>query len=127
MKIDLPGGNWAELKDPDELTGADQDTYYDQYDAIMAKLDQVLFNQTKPSKSEEKIMSALDDLKAQVEMNTNLEQSGIQLIQGIARELEEANNSGDNAAIQVLTQQLQSSAAALSAAIAANTEVTPVT
>jgi|KBSMisStaDraftv2_1062788.scaffolds.fasta_scaffold00032_23 hypothetical protein len=97
------------------------------YDAIMAKLDQVLFNQTKPSKSEEKIMSALDDLKAQVEMNTNLEQSGIQLIQGIARQLEEANNSGDNAAIQVLTQQLQSSAAALSAAIAANTEVTPVT
>ena len=72
-------------------------------------------------------MSALDDLKAQVEKNTSLEQSGIQLIQGIAKALEEANNSGDNAAIQVLTQQLQSSASALSAAISANTQVTPVT
>ena len=97
------------------------------YDAIMTKLDRVLANQTKPSKQEEKMMSALDDLKAQVEQNTSLEQSGIQLIQGIAKALEDANNAGDNAAIQVLTQQLQSSASALSAAIAANTQVTPVT
>lgn len=97
------------------------------YDAVMTKLDRVLDNQSKPSKQEEKMMSALDDLKAQVEKNTSLEQSGIQLIQGIAKALEEANNSGDNAAIQVLTQQLQSSASALSAAISANTQVTPVT
>lgn len=97
------------------------------YDAIMVKLDRILDNQTRPSKQQEKMMSALDDLKAQVEKNTSLEQSGIQLIQGIARQLQEANMAGDNAAITQLTQQLESSAAALSAAISANTQVTPVT
>ena len=36
MKHDLPGGGWVEVKDPDSLTGADQDAYFDKYDEIMA-------------------------------------------------------------------------------------------
>jgi hypothetical protein len=36
MRIDLPGGQWAELKDPGDLTGADQDDYFDAYDALIA-------------------------------------------------------------------------------------------
>jgi hypothetical protein len=34
-KIPLPGGEWAELRDTSDLTGADQDAYWDAYDEIM--------------------------------------------------------------------------------------------
>lgn len=36
MRIDLPGGGWADLRGPDDLTGSDQDAYFDAYDEIMA-------------------------------------------------------------------------------------------
>lgn len=36
IKVGLPGGNWAELRDADDLTGSDQDAYFDRYDEIMA-------------------------------------------------------------------------------------------
>jgi len=36
MRIDLPGGAWADLRDVDQLTGADQDAYFDAYDDLMA-------------------------------------------------------------------------------------------
>lgn len=36
IRVSLPGEQWADLKDPSELTGADQDAYFDAYDAIMA-------------------------------------------------------------------------------------------
>ena len=32
-RVDLPNGQWAEVKDPDDLTGADIDTYEDWLDA----------------------------------------------------------------------------------------------
>jgi hypothetical protein len=35
IKVPLPGGEWAELKDVSDLTGADQDAYWDAYDEIM--------------------------------------------------------------------------------------------
>jgi len=34
IKVSLPDGNWAELRDVSELTGADQDTVFDAYDRI---------------------------------------------------------------------------------------------
>jgi hypothetical protein len=36
----LPGGQWADLLDPDELTGADQDAFFDKYDGLLAEVPQ---------------------------------------------------------------------------------------
>lgn len=36
MKHDLPGGGWFQIKDAGELTGADQDDYFDAVDALIA-------------------------------------------------------------------------------------------
>jgi ABC-type transporter Mla subunit MlaD len=71
-------------------------------------------------------MAALDDLTTQVAQNTNLEQSAIQLIQGIAKQLQDAVANNDSAALTNLAAQLNTSAAALGAAIAANTQVNPL-
>ena len=71
-------------------------------------------------------MSALDDLSAQVRENTNLENSAMRLIEGIAKQLAEAINNDDSEAIQALATQLQTSASGLAAAIAANTQVDPL-
>lgn len=35
MKIDLPGGEWADIRDLDSLTGADQDAYGDEVDRLL--------------------------------------------------------------------------------------------
>lgn len=74
---------------------------------------------------ERSIMAALDDLQSQVTQNTSLEQSAITLIQGIAKQLQDAVANNDSSALQALAQQLNSSAAALGAAITANTPATP--
>jgi hypothetical protein len=70
---------------------------------------------------QENIMSALDDLAAQVEKNASVEASAVSLIQGIASQLQAALARNDNAAIVALTQQLATNAEALGAAVAANT------
>ena len=36
IRVPLPGGQWADLRDPSELTGADQDEYFDAYDELIA-------------------------------------------------------------------------------------------
>jgi hypothetical protein len=98
------------------------------YDLLVNMLGHVITQQqqtqallTQVLKQEKNVMSALDDLQSQVNANTNLEQSAITLIQGIAKQLSEAINNNDSAALQQLASQLQSSAAALGSAIAANT------
>jgi chromosome segregation ATPase len=78
-------------------------------------------NLNKLTTMEAQHMSALDDLTAQVQANTNLEQSAVQAIQGIAKQLQDALTNNDSAALQALAQQLNSSAAALGSAITANT------
>lgn len=63
-------------------------------------------------------------LQAQVAQNATVEGSAVTLIQGLATQLAAAiaaQNNGDTAALPALQTQLQSSAAALSAAITANT------
>lgn len=35
-KVSLPGDNWAELRDADDLTGADQDRYFGEHDRLLA-------------------------------------------------------------------------------------------
>lgn len=67
------------------------------------------------------IMASLQDLKNQVSSNTSLLQSGIQLIQGLAKRLQDALNANDPAAIQDIVNELQQSDEQFAAALAANT------
>jgi len=39
-RLPLPGGQWADLLDPDELTGADQDAFLDKYDELIQEVPQ---------------------------------------------------------------------------------------
>ena len=61
----------------------------------------------------------IEALKAQVQVNADVEQSAIVLIQGIAAQL--AALSADPEAVKALAAQLKVSAEALAAAVAANT------
>lgn len=67
--------------------------------------------------------TTLDDLKAQVDINAEVEASAIQLIQNIADKLAAAGT--DPVALDALKSELSTSAAALAAAVAANTPVDP--
>ncbi len=73
---------------------------------------------------EEKQMSTeLDALAAQVKANTDLEESAVTLITGLADQLKSA--AADPAAVQALADQLKTSAASLAAAVSANTPAAP--
>ena len=83
---------------------------------IHRKLNRILLNQ-------EKIMSALDDLTAQVAANKTVIDSALALINGIAARITAAGT--DPAALAALTTSLKSEDDALAAAVAANTPPTP--
>lgn len=68
-------------------------------------------------------MNELEALKAEVAATVTVEQSAITLINGIAARIAAAGT--DPAALSALTTQLTDSAAALSAAITANTPAAP--
>jgi hypothetical protein len=73
------------------------------------------------------IMSALDDLKAEVAATLTVEQSAVTLIQGIAAQLVAAlaNQTNPDSALVDLTTQLKTNADALAAAVTANTPAAP--
>jgi chromosome segregation ATPase len=83
----------------------------------------------KIATQETRQMSALDDLKTAVEQTQTVEQSAVVLIQGIAKQLNDAlaNNQAANndPALAQLRDQLNSSAAELGAAVAAGTTSDP--
>ena len=83
---------------------------------ISAKLSQILLK-------EDSLMAKLDTLEAQVKENTDVEQSAIVLIQGIAAQLAEA--ATDPVKVQALADNLKTSADNLAAAIVANTPANP--
>ncbi len=83
------------------------------------KLDEILKILKDVQRKEEAMGEELDALTAQVTANESLEQSAITLIEGIAAQLTGAKE--DPAKVQALSDSLKTSAAALSAAIAANT------
>ena len=83
---------------------------------IHRKLNRILLNQ-------EKIMSALDDLTAQVAANKTVIDSALALINGIAARITAAGT--DPAALAALTTSLKSEDDELAAAVAANTPPTP--
>lgn len=72
---------------------------------------------------EGKIMAAIDDLTAQVAQNVTVEGSAITLIQGLASQLAALSAAGGATPAQLtaLSQQLNTSATPLAAAITANT------
>ena len=92
--------------------------WWNQLDRIESKINRLL-------KQEAQEMSALDDLKTQVTKNTDLEESAVVLIQGIAQQLKDAIAAGNPAALTDLAAQLDKSARDLAAAMAANTPAGP--
>jgi len=88
----------------------------DELNRIEAKIDAL-------SQAQNAIMATFTDLKTQVQRNTDLENSAVQLIQGISAQLKDAIAQNDPAAVQMLADQLSSSADSLAAAITANTPV----
>lgn len=66
----------------------------------------------------------LDDLTAEVAAEGTVVQSAIVLINGLAQQIADAGTS--QLALTALTGQLKAQAAALGAAVAANTPATPV-
>jgi len=67
------------------------------------------------------VMSALDDLKAEVAAVAAIEASAVLLINGIADQLAAAIAANDPAALVDLTAQLKAAAEPLAAAVAAHT------
>lgn len=74
-------------------------------------------------KNQELLMSAIDDLTAQVAANKTVVDSALVLIQGIAARITAAGT--DPAALAALTDSLKSEDDALAAAVAANTPAPP--
>ncbi len=90
-----------------------------QLDRIEAKLDAVLELLRLLLNQGEDTMADLTALQAQVAASVTVEQSAITLIQGLAAQIAAAGT--DPAALAALVTQLNTSAAALGAAITANT------
>lgn len=86
---------------------------------IIKKLDRVLELLTVLKKKEDIMSAALDALKAAVAENTALDQSAIDLINGLAAQI--LSLKEDPAALEALAVEIQAKSAALAAAIQANT------
>jgi hypothetical protein len=92
-----------------------------QFEAIIFRMDRI----TQLLIQGEKKMSAeFDALTAQVAASTTVETSAVTLIQGIAARLV---GNPSPAQVSALAASLKSSADALAAAVAANTDAAPVT
>lgn len=90
---------------------------------IEKKLDTVITLLGRLLNQEMTMSKELDDLAAQVAANTQVEQSAVTLIQGIAAQLAAAGT--DPAKLSALHDQLKSSADALAAAVLQNTPSAP--
>jgi hypothetical protein len=92
-------------------------------DEVTQKLDEILRILRTLVKVEVFEMAKLDELQAQVASNTDVVQSAIVLISGLADELAAA--ATDPAAVQALAEQLRANNQVLADAVAANTVVSP--
>jgi ATP/maltotriose-dependent transcriptional regulator MalT len=77
------------------------------------------------TRMEKRLMTAIDNLRAQVERNNSVTESAITLLQGIKTQLDNAIASGDPAAIQALSDTLGTETDKLAAAVVANTPAAP--
>ena len=90
------------------------------------KLDAILAGITKLLTWRTTMSAAMDALIVQVTKNSEVEASAVLLIQGISQQLKDAiANGADPVKLAELTAQLDNSAQALGAAVAANTPVIP--
>lgn len=87
--------------------------------SVEAKLDQILTALRGLNLKENTIMATLATLTTQVTANTDAEASAIQLLTNISAALKAA--ASDPTAIAALATQLETSRAALAAAVVANT------
>lgn len=85
---------------------------------INKKLNRVLFELDKIQRGQKKMSAELEVLKAEVTETLGVAQSAVALIEGLAAKLAEI--ADDPAAILALAAELDGSANALAAAIAAN-------
>lgn len=70
---------------------------------------------------QELIMANMDDLKAAVQRNTDVDGSVTALLQGISQQLKDAKAANDPAAIQAIIDQLDGNTKTLTDAVTANT------
>lgn len=73
------------------------------------------------NRMEMRIMAELDDLKAAVAKNTDVEESAIVLLNGLKVKLDAAIAAGDPAALKALSDELGSETGRLADAVTANT------
>lgn len=92
---------------------------------INRKLDLVLRALSIIYHEEQEVMANLSDLQSAVENEATVTQSAVTLIQGLAQQIAAAGN--DPAALQSLTDQLNTTAQSLADAVAANTPADPST
>lgn len=83
-------------------------------DALDSKIDLILRNQ-------EISMATMDQLKAAVQRNTDVDSSVITLLQGISQQLKDAQAANDPSAIQTVIDQIDANTKAMSDAVTANT------
>lgn len=83
------------------------------------KIDQIIDRLRAITEKENAMSQSLDDLTTQVKKNTDVEAGAVVLIQGIAQKLADAQN--DPVKLAALQSDLNASADALAAAVAANT------
>lgn len=69
----------------------------------------------------EQVMASMEDLQAEVAQNTDVTQSAVAVINGIAQQLRDALAANDPAAIQAVVDQLDQNSSALAAAVTENT------
>ena len=100
--------------------------YYHADAEMTRKLDAILAGINTLLQWRKTMSAAMDALIVQVTKNSEVEASAILLIQGIAQQLKDAiANGADPVKLAELTSQLDNSAQALAAAVAANTPVAP--
>jgi hypothetical protein len=71
------------------------------------------------------LMATIDNLRTEVQENTNATQAAITLLNGLKQRLDEAIASGDMTQVQALSDELSGNTDALAAAVAANTPADP--
>lgn len=90
---------------------------------IITKLDTIIDMLKVSAEKETKMTVELDELTAAVEENTTLDNSVIQLVEGLAAQILALKD--DPAKLAALSASLKASSAAVAAAIAANTPTAP--
>jgi hypothetical protein len=96
-----------------------KDQYLDWLKAIHAQGERISEQLNRLLKEQNVMAADLTALQAQVEKTTEVEQSAVALIQGIAAQLATAKD--DPVKVQGIIDQLNSSASSLAAAVTANT------